>query len=362
MIIKDQQPNWHVTLGEGTDLGIGIVGCGGIVQYAHLPAYRAAGFIVRAVYDLDGAKAREVASEWEIPFVADSVEELAARDDVSIVDIAVPPEVQPGIVATVAAAGKHVLCQKPLANDLATAKGIVDTVAAAGITGAVNQQMRWDAGILASRELIESGAIGTVTRSHVDVSVATPWHMWPWLASSPRLEVMFHSIHYLDAVRSVLGDPVWVSSVHGRDPRQAPVKGETKTVTVLEFDDSIQAHVTVDHYNTHGEPRAEFSFVGTEGALEGTIGLMYDYPDGRADTLVLRRKGSEPIDYPIDQLWVPDAFAGPMSELMDSIGSGRQPSNSVSDNLTTIAMVQACYASAEQRRSIELAELLAEVS
>ena len=360
--MTDHQPNWHVTLRQGTDLGIGIVGCGGIVQYAHLPAYRAAGFVVRAVYDLDVAKAHQVATEWDIPIVADSVEALAARDDVSIVDIAVPPEVQPGIVDTVTAAGKHVLCQKPLANDLATAKGIVDAVAAAGVSGAVNQQMRWDAGILASRDLIESGAIGTVTRAHVDVAVATPWHMWPWLASSPRLEVMFHSIHYLDAIRSVLGDPVWVTSVHGRDPRQTPVKGETKTVTVLEFDGGLQAHFTVDHYNTHGEPRAEFSFLGTEGALEGTIGLMYDYPDGRADTLVLRRDGSERVDYPIDQLWIPDAFAGPMGELMDSIGSGREPSNSVGDNLATIAMVLACYASAEQRRSIALSELLVEVS
>ena len=81
------------------------IGCGGIVSGAHLPAYRAAGLHVSAVFDLDADKARKVAQDFDIPAVAPSAEALAAREDVDIVDVAVLPWVQPQIVGLVAAAG-----------------------------------------------------------------------------------------------------------------------------------------------------------------------------------------------------------------------------------------------------------------
>ena len=64
-------------------------------------------------------------------------------------DIAVLPWMQPQIVSIVAAAGKHMLCQKPLAMDYATGVAEVEAPEAAGVLLAVNHQMRWDAGIAA---------------------------------------------------------------------------------------------------------------------------------------------------------------------------------------------------------------------
>ena len=90
------EPAWRIPDGGGRDLGIGIVGCGGIVQYGHLPAYRDGGLQVRAVYDIDPERARTVASEFGIPVVASSAEELVATAGVDIVDIAVPPWVAAG--------------------------------------------------------------------------------------------------------------------------------------------------------------------------------------------------------------------------------------------------------------------------
>src|SRR6187402_1146723 len=141
------EPDWRIPDGAGRHRGIGIIGCGGIVSGAHLPAYTAAGLNVVAVYDIDADKAAEVAARFGVPTVADSAEALIATDGVDIVDIAVPPWEQPAIVEVVAAAGKHMLCQKPLALDYATALAEVETAEAAGVMLAVNQQMRWDAGI-----------------------------------------------------------------------------------------------------------------------------------------------------------------------------------------------------------------------
>jgi predicted dehydrogenase len=351
------EPAWRIPDGAGRHLGIGIVGCGGIVSGAHLPAYRAAGLRVVAVHDVDEEKARRVAAEFGIGRVAGSAEELVATPGVDIVDIAVPPWEQPRIVALVTTAGKHMLCQKPLALDYGTAVAEVEDAEAAGVLLAVNQQMRWDAGVAAARDLVRRGVLGRVAEAQVLVSVATPWHMWPWLAAAPRLEVTYHSIHYLDSLRSILGDPAWVTSVHGRDPEQAPVVGETMTRTVLEYADGSSALVAVNHYNRHGEPNALLRVLGTEATLEGTIGLLYDYPHGRPDTLSLYRDGREVRAYGFDTSWLPDAFLGPMADLMDAIATGRRPVTSGRDNLGTIAVVAAAYRSAEERRSVRLDEI-----
>ena len=351
------EPRWRIEPGAGRDLRIGIIGCGGIVSGAHLPAYRAAGLNVSAVFDIDEAKARTVATEFSIPAVAASAEELANRADVDIVDIAVLPWVQPEIVPIVAAAGKHMLCQKPLAMDYATGVAEVETAEAAGVLLAVNHQMRWDAGIAASRDLIAQGALGKVTEVQVQVSVSTPLHLWAWIAGSPHLDIKIHSTHYLDALRSILGDPVWVTSIHGRYPEQAPVIGETVTKTVLEHADGTQGLVATNHYNQHGAPYAEFRFLGTEGALQGTIGLMYDYPNGRPDTLSLYREGREVQAFELDTRWLPDAFLGPMSDLMDAIANGRQPVTAGRQMLPTLAIGEAAYLSAAERRSVRLSEI-----
>lgn len=351
-------PAWKIESPKKADYGLGIVGCGGIVQYAHLPAYKAAGFNVVAVYDQDREVALSTAAEHGVGTVARSLDELLATEGVEIVDIAVPPWVQPGIVKEVAAAGKHMLCQKPLALDLDTASEIIELAARAGVKQAVNQQVRWSAGFAASRSLVAAGAIGVPTEGQMLVSVSTPWHMWPWLAKAPRLEVNYHSIHYLDAIRSVLGDPVAITSVHGRFIDQEPVQGETRSTTVLEYEGQLQVLVAVNHYNQHGTPLAEFRFLGTDGALEGTFGGMkYEYPDGRPDTLQLLRSDlASPIRYEFDTMWIPDTFAGPMGDLMDAITEDRDPLTDSRDNVKTLRIIEASYRSASEGRKVLLSE------
>ena len=110
------------------DRGIGIVGCGGIVNYAHLPAYQASSFRVVACHDRDVTAAERTAADHHIPKVAATLDELLADDEVEIVDIAVTPQAQVVIAERAAAAGKHLLCQKPLAPDYPAAARLVAKV------------------------------------------------------------------------------------------------------------------------------------------------------------------------------------------------------------------------------------------
>lgn len=351
---KSVLPDYKPKLPAKTDYGIGIVGCGGIVNYGHLIAYKNNGLKVLACYDMNAAAARNTAAAHGIPKVYDKLDDLLADPAIEIVDIAVQPWHQREIAEKAFAAGKHALCQKPLADTFADAVAIVAASKHAGRKVAVNQQMRWSAGIAAARDLIQKGYIGQPTDAQIQVSTSTPWHMWPWLANSPRLEISYHSIHYLDAMRSLFGEPAWVTSRHARYPKQAE-KAETKTITVLDYAAGLQALVAVNHHDDSSDSYATFRFLGTEGLIKGTIGLLYDYPHGRPDTFEIRRHEDAPEAWQritLEGLWIPDAFIGPMASLMEAIQTDGMPITSAEDNLNTLRVVEAAYRSAAENRSV----------
>ncbi len=218
-----QNPDYKPRLPAKTGYGIGIVGCGGIVNYAHLVAYKNNGLNVVACYDVNAEAARKTAETHRIPKVHDTLDALLADAAVEIVDIAVQPWHQRAIAEQALAAGKHVLCQKPLADTIENAQAIVDAGKRAGRKVAVNQQMRWSAGIAAARDLIAKGFIGQPTDAQIQVTTNTPWHMWPWLAhvASAGDSVPQHPLPRFDARvvwRSGLGDqPSRQISKAGRD-------------------------------------------------------------------------------------------------------------------------------------------------
>ena len=347
-----------IALPERTDYGIGVIGCGGIVNYAHLPAYRRAGFNVVACYDQNPESAERTAQEYGIPRLASSVAEILDNPEIAIVDIAVTPWAQAAIAKDAIAAGKHLLCQKPLADTYASGVEVVELAHAQGVKLAVNQQMRWDAGIAVAKQLIDQGAVGVPADARIETSIRTPWHMWPWMANSPRLEIMYHSIHYQDSLRYLCGDPVAVSSLHSRWPGQ-PETGETRTLTTFIYEDERRVVIDVNHHNWSEDAYARFRFLGTEGIIDGTLGLLYDYPTGRVDTLRFASRGAphEWHDAPLSTWWIPDAFVGPMASLMAAIQTNGEPLTSGRDNLGTLRTVFAAYQSAAEGRVVPLAEI-----
>jgi predicted dehydrogenase len=166
---------------------------------------------------------------------------------------------------------------------------------------------------------------------------------------------MYHSIHYLDSLRYLLGDPAWVTSRHTKFPGQ-PETAETKTITVLDYADGLQALVAVNHHAGSGDTYATFRFLGSEGVIKGTIGLLYNYPHGRPDTLQAHSTRTAPevwFDLALEGLWIPDAFIGPMASLMEAIGSDSIPVTDAGDNINTLRLVHAAYLSAAERRSVQ---------
>jgi predicted dehydrogenase len=340
------------------DYGIAFVGCGGIVNYGHIPAYQASGFNLVGGYDRNHEAAEKTVQTHGLKKLYRSLDELLSDPMVQIVDVAVVPEEQLNVVKKVTAAGKHLLCQKPFSISYAEAVEMTNLALRAGIKMAVHQQFRWSSIIRATRALLAERWLGDILDVQVQVSILTPWEMWPWIASQPRLEILFHSIHYLDSLRYLFGDPDLVTSRHTQHPVQT-AKGETKTITTWEYANGLQILIAICHFDWSPGLYSLFRVLGTEGLIEGTIGTNYDYPDGRSDTIKFTSRMRQDRDFSatLPGKWIPDAFDGPMASLMEAIQTDGEPLTSPKDNLGTLRVVEAAYRSMTAARSISPSDI-----
>ena len=324
-----------------------MLGAGGIVKDAHLPAYAKAGMPVIAVADRVEERARALAGVFGVPRVFGSIAEAVrfAPGD-AVFDLAIPGGLQLEALPLLPD-GAAVLLQKPMGETLADARAILALCRRKRLTAAVNFQLRWAPNLLQARALYDRGVLGTVHDFELQVSCRMPWEMWTFLADAPRLEMLYHSIHYLDLARAWLGDPVGVYAKTVRSPR-TPSLAATKSVITLDYGDWMRAYVATDHSNAYGLERQR-SFVqieGTEAAVHARIGVNLDYPHGLPDTLSLGREGEGWTELPVNANWFPDAFIGSMASLQRFVeGSAQTLPTSVEDAIKTMALVEAAYAS-----------------
>jgi len=325
-----------------------VVGAGGIVRDAHLPAYVKAGFPVAALVDLVPERARELAERYGVPAVHDSVADaVAAAPADAVFDVALPPEAHVEVLELLPD-GAPVLLQKPLGNDLAAGLRTLEVCRRKRLVAAVNTQLRFAPYVAAARELIASGGLGELVDLEVRVSVRTPWEMFPYVRGLDRLEINMHSVHYLDLVRSFLGDPTGVSAM--TVPHPGSTLANTRTAVLLHYADRpVRVTVSTNHDHVFG-PRHEESFIkweGTRGAVRAQMGLLLDYPSGGSDTLELARldeaeRGWQPV--PFEGSWFPDAFIGSMG-VLQRFATGELDSlpTSVEDVFRSMAVVEAAY-------------------
>lgn len=327
-----------------------VLGAGSIVRDAHLPAYARAGLPVIAIADLDRERAALLARQHGIQHVFDSISQavrFAPAD--AVFDLAVPAAGQLGALPLLPDGGA-VLMQKPMGETLVEARQILELCRRKRLVAAVNFQLRWSPNMLQTRMLHDQGALGTLHDFELQVSCRMPWEMWSFLAKAPRLEILYHSIHYLDLARSFLGEPVGVYAKTVRSPR-TPLLAATKSIITLDYGDWIRAYIATDHSNAYG-PENQRSFMqmeGTEAAVHAQIGVNLNYPEGLPDTLSIGREDEGWRDLPIGGNWFPDAFFGSMGSLQRYLdGSNDKLPTNVEDAIKTMALVEAAYQSSER--------------
>src|SRR5262249_46456230 len=177
----DLQLNCLPRLPRNKAPGIGCVGAGFMMRDCHLVAYRQAGFNPVAIASHSKAHAQAVAEQHEIARCHASVADLLADPAVRVVDIAVPPDVQPEIIRQAVAHHDHIrgiLAQKPLALSVRAARECVELCAAAGVVLAVNQNMRYDQSVRALKDILKRGWLGEPVLATIDMRAIPHWMPW----------------------------------------------------------------------------------------------------------------------------------------------------------------------------------------
>ena len=336
-----------------------LIGAGGIAREAHLPAYAKAGFAVAAVVDLDPERARQLAEQFGIPKVCATIGEAVAyapRD--AVFDCTVPAAAMRGVLRQLPD-GAACLLQKPMGETLAEAEEILAICREKGLTAAVNFQLRWAPAMMAARALYEAGAIGAVHDCEVSVSVHTPWELWSFLEQAPRLEILYHSIHYVDLIRSWFGNPTSVYAKTVRSPVTAKLAA-TKSVVVFDYGEETRVFLASNHSHDFDaeKQRSWVQWEGMEGAMRARMGVNLHYPKGRPDALeYVLRNGEGWRETAVSGSWFPDAFAGSMGSLQAFVqGESARLPTSVEDAIDTMRVVEAAYLSSE-RGGVALTEV-----
>jgi predicted dehydrogenase len=347
-----------------SDYAIGAVGAGFIMRDVQLVAYRNAGFQVHAIASRSCDHARAAADLRGVPVVHERIDDLIADPSIEILDIALPPDQQLGVVKEAASRPgpklKGILAQKPLGYDYDQARQITEICADAGITLAVNQNMRWDQSIRALKALLDRGDLGEPVLGTIEMRAVPHWQ--PWLEGYGRLTLLNMSVHHLDTFRFLFGTPDSLYVSARQDPRTRFAHADGICLYILEYANGFRVSAWDDVWAGPAPdrigPYIKWRVEGTEGLAEGSIGWP-GYPNRQPSTIRYYSNQSPGVwvEPRWSEVWFPDAFSGPMAELMDAITENRAPSNSGVDNLQTMALVEAGYRSLAEHRVVNVREI-----
>ena len=273
--------------------GWGLIGASNIARQYMVEAIRAQqGHEVVAVASSSAERAAQFAQDNRIACGYGSVAELLADPAVDVVYISTTNELHREQALAAAAAGKHVLCEKPLALDLADAVEMVRACRQAGVVMGTNHHLRNAATHRKIRELIAQGAIGRPLFARVFHAVHLPAHLQGWRIARPEAGggvILDITVHDADTLRFALGaEPVEAIGLT-QSTGMAQAGLEDGVMAVLRFDNGVLAQLhdafTVAHAGTGIE------FHGEHGSIFGR-NVMTQQPIGE---VVLRTATGEQV-------------------------------------------------------------------
>ena len=323
---------------------IALIGCGGISQI-HLRAYKAAGYNIAAICDVDAAKAESRRAEFypEAKVYSD-YREVLRRDDIEVVDIATHPEQRVPIIRAALDARKHVLSQKPFVIDLDLGERLIEHAHKRGCKLAVNHNGRWAPHFNYLRHAVANDVLGDLTSARFSVQWNHDWIADTAFNNVRHIVLYDFGIHWFDITNCLFGSnrakKVFASLTRAKGQRSKP---GLLAQAQIEFDNA-QASFAFDGFTKYGAQDRTF-VVGTKASISCA---GRDLEAQRVE--VHTEKGCAIPD--LEGTWFTTGFHGTMAELLCAIEEKREPSNSATSSLPGLALCFAAVASAETGRPV----------
>ncbi|MEZ5781979.1 MAG: Gfo/Idh/MocA family oxidoreductase [Rhizobiaceae bacterium] len=329
---------------------ITIIGCGGIVRDGHLPAYRKMDLPVAGIFDVNPETANALARDFGVSVVHSTLDEaIAACGTEGVFDLALPPAVLLETVRRLPE-GATALMQKPLGPTGAAAREIVAALDERNITAATNFQLRFTPSMLAIEDAVRKGLFGEVVDVDVHLAVYMPWELWSFIPRMHAVELPLHSIHYLDWIRGLLGEPASIYAKAVKHPRY-PDLADARSSIILDYEDRVRCALSLNHTYNYGPHHVEATIrvEGTKGAAHLTVGYLIDYVRPVPERLEICHAGQDWAELPLTGERVPDSFAYVMANLQRfAVGEDARLITDVHDSMRTMFLVDAGLQSSRQ--------------
>jgi predicted dehydrogenase len=345
--------------------GYGIIGCGWVAP-AHAWGVRAlesTGVRLVAVADQDMDRARRLAGEFNVPHVYAEYRALLQRPDIHAVSVCLPDYLHPEVAAAAAAAGKHVLCEKPLARTVAEADEMIAACDRHHVALGLIMNHRYSPDNMRAKQAIRDGALGRVLMGSVvhsssltgDPDGTSPWRGRKGLAAGGILTTQ--AIHFLDLLLWFAGP---VRAVKAWTDRLLRTEQDYEDTAALAL--RLRSGALATLATTNGAPITD-DFTGTRLEIHGTEG--YVILEGDRLRLMSARTG-----YSLPAVRLPAAPPGAeqvifglghIFEIIDfltAVRSGGPPPVPGVDGRHLIAVLSAAYASARSEQEVILEEHL----
>jgi 1,5-anhydro-D-fructose reductase (1,5-anhydro-D-mannitol-forming) len=340
---RDGQKEQRLT--ETDVIGWGIVGLGRIAGNEIAPAVAAApNSTLAAVSSRDAGKAEAFAQQHGAASAYDDYRALLDDPTVDAVYVATPNGLHADQVVQAAEAGKHVLCDKPIATTVADAERAIAACEAAGVRLGVTFQTRNHEGMSDIRQLVADGELGSVRLLQIEVSPgrALPggWRTDPSLAGAGVMNNL--GVHAYDLLRHLLGAEV--TEATAVVDVESGYQVDTMALALLRFDNGALAYVNANQ--TVPNSRHDLTIYGTEGTV---LGRNITRPNLRGSISVVGRRGTTER-----QVSTTGAFTATVAGFAEAVLHGRAPSPGGLDALRSVELTDALARSAHEGRTVRL--------
>lgn len=340
-------------------VGIGMIGSGFMgLTYSEVVANHAKG--CRLVAITGGRRAEKLAADYNV-VCESSVESLLARADVNAVVLATPDQDRPRLTRLAAAAGKHVLAEKPMAPTVAECDQMIADCSAAGVNLAVVKTERFRKITQRAKQLIDDGTIGPIrmmrTVSAFPLSLTKQlFEERPWMAD-PRGGGLFMGMasHNTDFLRWLTGRNAVKVFAQATTFSDIPAAAQS-VMAQIEFEGSIMAHMWItSELPSPSLPSSEvrFQVFGRDAMFDLENFEFLDLGKGDKWERIYEPERFDYLKEPKSPIRL-FPHIGVIQEFVDSIREQRAPKVGGTEGRTAVEMCEACLISARTGQAVSL--------
>ena len=342
-------------------LKVGIIGCGKIAQVRHIPEYAAnPNAEIYGYYDINLTRAEQLAKQYGGKAYA-SYEQLLADPAIDAVSICVANHAHAEISIAALKAGKHVLCEKPMAVTLEECEAMVAAARETGKYLMIGQNQRLAKAHAKAKELIAQGAIGKVLTFRTIFGHGGPetWsidpgsNVWFFDRTKAAMGAMADlGIHKTDMIQYVLGTKIVktqavLTTLDKRDATGGLIGVDDNAICIYQMENGVIGTMT-----------ASWTYYAAEDnttVIYGTKGELRLYDDPKYSVQQINADGTR-IDYQIDQIQTNDnqTASGVIDLFVEALVENREPEISGENVLHAMKAVFASIESSAKGCAIEV--------